>query len=69
MPQVSTASAVEHCQEKKIIPQSASELKKLKIPELLHLFVHFTAQQLSLLKKRKPDIISRISDIAIVRSE
>lgn len=70
MPQVPTTSAAEQCQQKKSIPQSASELKKLKIPELLQLFAHLTGQQLGLAKKpRKPDIISRISEIAILRSE
>jgi len=61
-PQAPTASAAEHCQQKKNM--------NMKIPELLQLFTQLTGQQLRLPKKtRKPDITSRISEIAILRSE
>ena len=53
MPQVPAASAAEHCQQKKSIPQSASELKKMKIPDMLQLFAHLKGEHLCLPKKNK----------------
>lgn len=63
-------SANEHPQQKRTISQSASDLKRLKIPELVQLLASLTGQQPTLSNKpRKPDIISKITDIATLRSE
>lgn len=55
---------------KKRIPHSANELKKLKLPELVKILTEIAGKQPSLPKKpRKPDIISKICEAAILRSE
>lgn len=65
-----SSSAIELPAQQMTITQSARELKKMKIPELLQLLANLTGQQPSLPRKpRKPDIISKISEIAIFRSE
>lgn len=55
--------------QKKTINQSANELKKLKIGDLVQLLKDLTGHQLSLPgKPRKPDLISMITDVANLRS-
>lgn len=56
--------------QRKRIPQSATELRKLRIPELVQLLSDLTGCEQSLpMKPRKPDIISKITEVAILRSE
>ena len=67
VPQTPSVPA-EHPQ-KKTLAQSANELKKLKIPDLVKLLEDLTEHQLSVPKKpRKPDLISKITEVAILRS-
>ena len=64
---VSQTSSVpaEHPQ-KKTLAQLADELKKLKIPDLVKLLEELTEHQLSVPKKpRRPDLTSRITEVAI----
>ena len=62
------SSAINYPQKREIT-QSADELKKLKIADLVQLLDYLTGHQLSLPKKpRKPDLISKITEIAILRS-
>ena len=57
-------------QQTKTITQSANDLKKLKITDPVQLLADLTGHQLSLPNKsRKPEIISKMNEIAILRSE
>ena len=57
-------------QQKKTITQSANDLKKLKITDLVQLLADLTGHQPTLPRKpRKPELISKINEIAILRSE
>ena len=52
------------------IPHSANKLKKLKLPELVKILTELSGKPLSLPKKpRKSDIISKICEVDILRSE
>ena len=60
----------EYPQQKKAITQSANDLKKLKITDLVQLLADLAGHQPTLPKKpRKPELISKINEIAILRSE
>ena len=62
------SSAINYPQKRKIT-QSADELKKLKIADLVQLLDDLTGHHLSLPKKpTKPDLISKITEVAILRS-
>lgn len=55
---------------KKVLNQSAEELRKLKIAELVILLTEIVGYQPELPKKpRKPELLSKILDIAVPRGE
>ena len=55
--------------QKKAINQSMDELRKLKISDLVQLLNDLTGHQPNLPKKpRKPDLISKITEMADLRS-
>ena len=59
------SSAIDYPQKRKIT-QSADELKKLKIADLVQLLDDLTGHQLE--KPRKPDLTSKTTEVAILRS-
>ena len=55
---------------KRLLDQSEKELKKLKVTELVCLLTEIVGYQLNLPKKpRKPDVLSKILDVAIPRGD
>lgn len=55
---------------KRVLDQSEKELKKLKVTELVCLLTEIVGCQLNLPKKpRKPDVLSKILDVAIPRGD
>ena len=65
-------TVTQHCTEtaKKVLTQSAGELRKLKIAELVLVLTEIVGYQPELPRKpRKPELLTKILDLAVPRAE